>query len=183
MGKMTDAQIHDLLDSDDEKGLSCLAEEYGGMIRHLLGEYLKDAEDCSECYNDILLILWEKRREIQSFKAYICRVTRNVALNKRKQKGLYENHINRSVSDDEWLEFASIEESAESEAELRILTETFHCWLEKQSPENRFIFTKHFYFAEPVENIAYELGMLPSTVYTRIKRMKKSMKKELEIDD
>lgn len=52
---------------------------------------------------------------------------------KRKQRNLFDKNVISLFPNDDWLEFAAFEESAEREAEFRLLTEAFHRWLEKQS--------------------------------------------------
>lgn len=80
---MDEAEILAHLLSRDERGLQAAQERYGSRLKGL-AQRIAGAETAEECINDALLAAWNAIPPLRprSLYAYLCRLTRNAALNR-----------------------------------------------------------------------------------------------------
>ena len=55
---MDDSKIIDLLFERSESGLALIEQKYKGLSLHILSGILSDFADAEECYNDLLVAVW-----------------------------------------------------------------------------------------------------------------------------
>ena len=81
-----DKRMTDMIYARDEDGLRAAAEMYGSLCRRVAAGILASPEDAEECFNDALLAVWNSipPNRPASLSAYICRITRNIAINRFK---------------------------------------------------------------------------------------------------
>ena len=79
---MEDREIIELYFARDEAAIRETAEKYGALCLRLAGNILGSREDAEECVNQSYLNLWNAIPPTRpvNFTAFVCKVTRNLAL-------------------------------------------------------------------------------------------------------
>lgn len=79
---MNDEQIIDMYFSGSEQAIKETKNKYGSFCRKIAFNILSNNEDTDECENDAYLKLWNSipPNKPVSLKAYIGKVTRNIAI-------------------------------------------------------------------------------------------------------
>ena len=83
-----DRRLLALLDSDPQRGMEELIDRYSGLVGHVAGRYLKDAEDVKECVNDTFLEFYRRRARFDARRGtveiYLGLLAKSLALDKLK---------------------------------------------------------------------------------------------------
>lgn len=110
-----DKRMTELIYARDEAGLRAAAERYGSLCRCIAAGILTSSEDAEECFNDALLAVWNSipPNRPASLSAYICRITRNIALNRRRSAT-----CRKRGGAEEPLPFAELEECLPDRADI-----------------------------------------------------------------
>ena len=84
---MEDGAIIRLFFARDERAADECRKKYGGLCFTVAMNVLGDGRDAEECVNDALLSAWESipPESPRSLSAYLCRISRNLALNRRRE--------------------------------------------------------------------------------------------------
>ena len=98
---MTDKEIIALYFKRSENAIEQTDEKYGRLCHSISINILNDTRDSEECVNDTYLTLWNKipPKEPNPFKAYICRIIKNLSLKKyefnhaKKRNSAYETSL------------------------------------------------------------------------------------------
>lgn len=178
---MEDAQIIALFWSRSETAIGQLAAKYGKLIFQIAHNILANREDAEECANDTYLGAWNAipPRRPDPLAAFVCRITRNTALNRRRANRAQK----RGPLPD--LPLAELEDclpgpSMEEVCSARELGRAIDAFLDTLDPENRAIFLRRYWFSDPVGTIAAELGLRENTVSVRLSRLRGRLKTYLE---
>ncbi len=93
---MNEGSIIDRLLKRDEAALDELTLQYSKLYKGILREILHDENDVDECANDLLLAVWNSipPNRPNSLPAYICKIARNIGVNRYK----YNNRQKRNSS-------------------------------------------------------------------------------------
>lgn len=162
---MTDRQLIRLLKKDPERGLRTVLELYGGAIKTICSNILRDCsqEDVEEAAADTLAAIWRAADRFQddkgtSFKSYCYGITRKTALTIRK-KLLKKGEL---IPLQEDLLFTETDLSAELEQkeEERILHETVNGL---EEPDRSIFILRYFCFFK-VKEIAKRLELTDKKV-------------------
>ena len=168
----------DLLFARSETGIAMIKEEYEKLCKSLIGNILNSEQDVEECLNDVYLGIWNTipPNRPDSLKAYICGVSRNVAL-KKLAYNLAEKRNGAGNLAFEELEDVIADPCEEDVSEL---TELINLFLKGINKKSRKIFVKRYYFAMPVKEIADQLKIPPKTVAVNLFRTRNKLKRFLE---
>lgn len=81
---MEDAEIVDLFFQRSEQAIPETAAKYQGLIFQISRNILENPQDAEECVNDTYLGLWNAipPHRPNPLLAFVCRVARNVSLNR-----------------------------------------------------------------------------------------------------
>jgi RNA polymerase sigma-70 factor (ECF subfamily) len=177
-----DEQIIALYCARDERALNETSVQYGTLCRQIAGRILGSDEDAEECWNDVLLRVWNAipPEKPVHFLSYLVKLTRNAALN-LSEKAHAEKRGGKLV-------FVALDELAEclpapddieeqvSEAELRRILRDFIRTLPEDA---RNIFILRYVYLLPVREIAERCGIGLSKVKVSLHRTRKALKKHL----
>ena len=85
---MDDGQIITLFFQRSEQAISEISGKYGTLCARSARNILGSTQDAEECVNDAYLALWNAipPQEPKPLLGYLCRVVRNLALKKRRDK-------------------------------------------------------------------------------------------------
>lgn len=182
---MEDHEIIGLYWERSEKALTETARKYTQYCRAIAGNILENWQDVEECLNDTWLAAWESipPQRPARLNIYLGRITRNLALNRRKAQSAQKRgggHLDTVL--DELRQCVS-EEDMEQQLEEMMLRDAVDDFLRRQTPRNRAIFLRRYWAMERVEDIARDLGLRRGQTATILYRMRKELKKHLEKEE
>ena len=134
-------------------------------------------EDIEEIASDVFLAIWQSRNKLEINKEitpYIAGITKNLIL--KKQKKIKKTTLNIEVFEKSIHENIDIHNKAEKDEQSRIIIEE----LLKMKEEDRRIITNYYYYSKKIKEISKELNISEIKVKSRLSRIRKKLKKELE---
>lgn len=176
---MEDKKIIALLWQRAESALDALAEKFGRGLLAMTRNILPDLRDAEEAVSDTYLAVWNAvpPAKPDPLSAYVYKVGRNTALNRRRQ----DTTLKRSgweISLDELSGILS-GPSLEAHVEARALGRAIDAFLDTQSQSTRIIFLRRYWFGDSVKDISKLLGMKESAVSVRLLRAREKLKNYL----
>jgi len=157
---------------------------YGGYIRKIAFNVLRNNEDAEECENDVYLRLCAAPTPANP-TAYIGAVTKNAAINMRKRN--CADRRGGAEADAALEELAEITagsaNSPDRQAESKLITEAINRFLEDSAKLNRMVFVRRYYGADSIAEIAEAFSISESKVKSMLLRMRKELKKQLQKEE
>lgn len=163
---------------DGELDIETIIKEYSGYvytsIKNMSNTILSN-EDIEEIISDVFFVLWknkDKLKKTDKVNFYLVGIAKNLLKEKyRKQKESsniddYENYLSNDKT---------LDEIYEEKARMQILQKG----LDSLSDNDRKIFRLFYYGNKKSKEIAEELNMNEITVRSRLHRIKKQIKKDL----
>ena len=151
---MQDSDIQTLFYKRNEDAIRQTDLKYRALCLSVAKNILGSEDDAKECVNDALLALWNAIPPLQpqSLCAYLCGVTRNLAMKRLEYLTAAKRSqaLTVSLSDlEEMLGSEMVEQY--SSAELARLISDF---LRTQKPDVRRVFLRRYYFLDSITAIA-----------------------------
>lgn len=135
-------------------------------------------EDIEEIASDVFLTIWKNKEKLDINKEiapYIAGITRNLILKKkRKVKGNVEDI--EDLQNYLYEEIDVTHKQIEENEKINILNNL----LSKMKEEDKNIFTYYYYKSKKIKEISIILGISEIKVKSRLSRIRKKLKKELE---
>ena len=153
---MEDHQIIELYFARDELAIEETAKRYGGVCMQVSMDILRDRMDAEECVSDTWLQTWRSipPRRPTVFKAFLCRITRNLSINRLRERKAKRRDRDLTLSLEELEGVLSIpEEKSEGLAEL------FSEFLRGLDREDRLLFMGRYWHGRAVKDVARELSI------------------------
>lgn len=144
---------------------------------------LHNNEDVDECLNDVRMCLWNSipPQKPASLRAWLARITRNLSLNRYKQKNTSKRGAGEmDLIFDELEECIPSANQTEDEWEMKLLTEQINVFMKTLSRENQIVFARRYLYSDSVQTIATGLRIGESKVKTMLFRSRKKLKEHLE---
>jgi len=165
----------------DEMAISETKAKYGRLCRAIARNILGSEEDAEECENDTYLKTWQAipPQHPAILPAYLGRIARNIALNRWKA-GRADKRGGGEVtlSLDELGDCVSGQEDPDlDEGEVLAAIERF---LDRLEQADRLVFLLRYWQLEPVAAIARRMAWSESKVTSRLFRLRKRLKSQLE---
>ena len=180
---MEDEGIIALLLAREEDGLRAVEEEYGPVCRALAARILGSPEDGEECWSEALLRLWnavppERPAHLQ---AWLLKLTRGIAIDRlRAARAEKRGGGELPLLLEELEDCVPGSPGAEGEVLDRELGEAVNRFLRTQSPADRSLFLRRYFYGESVAGLAEALGMRRNTVSARLSRIRTRLRTWLE---
>lgn len=180
---MNDNEIISLYWQRSESAIAETDKKYGSYCHAIAWRILENHEDAGECVNDTWLGAWRSMppHRPERLATFLGKITRNLAFNryrdeKRKKRGggqmtLVLEELGECVPD---------RVCVESRVESLTFAECFNGFLENLSREDRALFLRRYWYAEPIKELAGVFRMSESAVKTRLFRLRAKLKTELE---
>ncbi|MBK5262390.1 MAG: sigma-70 family RNA polymerase sigma factor [Peptostreptococcaceae bacterium] len=149
--------------------ISDAIEKYGDMVRRISFLYFRNTSDVDDVFQEVFLKFFQNYysfKDEQHQKAWLCRVSFN------KCKDLRKSFWRKKVTSIERIDKLEIPYESPEQGEL---LET----VLELPPEYRKLIYLHYYEGWTAPEIADMLGININTVYTRLRRAKALLKKEL----
>lgn len=143
--------------------------------------YLFSNEDIEEIASDVFLIIWRNKEKLdinKEISPYIAGITKNLIRKKKRDiKSINEDLKNISelqnyLSD----KIDYTQNEAEEKEQIDIVTDE----LTKMKEEDKNIFTYYYYESKNIKEIANILGITEIKAKSRLSRIRKKLRKELE---
>ena len=147
---MTDKEIIALYFKRSENAIEQTDVKYGKLCHSISINILNDTRDSEECVNDTYLTLWNKipPKEPNPFKAYICRIIKNLSLKKYEFNHAKKRNSEYEASLDELEECVSDGTEASEAVEFKELQMAINMFLselpEKTINDSKIFLCKFF---------------------------------------
>ena len=174
---MNDQDIINLYFARNEQAIAETDKSYGKVCMQVSMNILDSRPDAEECVSDTYLKTWHSIPPTKpaSLCAFVCRIARNLSLNRLRD--LRRERRNREIT-------VSFEELAECiparEGDAEQLSEQLNSFLEALSREERILFVGRYWYSYAVNDLAGRLGLSPKTVYARLQRIREALRVYLE---
>ena len=180
---MTDVEILDLYWARSESAIHETARQYGKYCEAISMNILHNREDSEECVNDTYLSAWNSipPQRPAVFPAFLGRIARNISLDKYKSR-----KAQKRKGDETALLLSELEDcipsgrSVEDEVETGIAAEAIDRFLSNISKEDRMLFVRRYWYADPICAIARRFAVSESKVKTNLFRTRNKLKIHLE---
>ena len=170
---MNDQEIIALYFARDEQAIRETDLRYGKTCMQVSMNILDSRPDAEECVNDTYLHTWNAIPPARpvSLCAFICRIVRNLSLNRLQELTAAKRSRDLTVSFEE-LEACIPMPDEESPA----LAEELAAFLKTEGETDRALFVGRYWFACSVEELARRTGMTKRAVHMRIFRTRERLR-------
>ncbi|WP_032123271.1 sigma-70 family RNA polymerase sigma factor [Clostridium amazonitimonense] len=165
----------------DHKALECFILKHGSMIYNVVSSVLNNSHErdsIDECINDILLCLWDNMDcfsvEKGNFKSWLICISKNKALDYKRK--LVKSLDSTDIEDVQISSQSDIEENYISQEESKQLA----CVLDELGQKDSEIFKRKYLNDESVEEISKNMGMSTMSIYKRLSRGRRKLRKLME---
>ena len=178
---MEDKDIIALYWERSERAIEETDSKYGKLCRSISMGIVDGRRDSEEVINDSWLALWSSLppQWPKLFKAYVCRIVKNLSL----KKFTYTHALKRKCAYEQSLEelddCAGHGNAVDDEVMKEELVKVVNCFLDSLSENNRNIFLERYWFVLPLEEIARRNGITKKTASMRLSRIREQLKKYL----
>lgn len=168
-------EIIQLIRDREPEGMDQLLLHFGPLMRYIIAPILSDPRDREECLSEAAMRVWEQIDRFDagkgSWTGWLTVLTRNAALNRAR---------GRSGNTDELTEDLASPEPTPEEALLRReRQESLYRALNGLSSRDRALIYRKYFYMQPTEQIARELGTTVRAVEGKLYRLKKHLRKQL----
>ena len=174
---MEDKEIIDLYFARDEQAIEETKISYGRLIYSVAHDILGDEPDSEECETDTYVRTWNALppERPNFFSAFLCKITRNLALN-RVREG--KRRLNVELVFDEISE--AIPDNEGDLADEIQLRDALNDFLEGLPNTKRQIFIKRYFFMREIKDIAREMDITVSSIKVSLLRTRRELRSFLE---
>lgn len=177
---MDDSQIVGLFFERNEQAIRETEIKYGKLFRVIALNVLGSDEDAEECVNDVYLSVWNTIPPAvpDNFKAYVCRLARNLALKRLEYNSAQKRSAAALVPLSELEDTLSVKTlSDDGGKELGRLIGSF---LRAQKADARNVFIRRYWYMDSVAEIARKYSFSESKVKSMLYRTRCKLEKYLK---
>ena len=178
---MTDSQIIALFWDRNEDAIRETDRAYGRRLHVLSDRILRNEQDAQESVSDTYLKTWETipLQRPAYFFAYLAKLCRNFSLARLQWRSAAKRSAQVVELTREMAECIP-DDSQERKLEGEELGQLLNEFLDSLSSENRLIFLRRYWYADPVREIAERYQISESKVKTQLHRTRKKLQQFLE---
>lgn len=179
---MEDQKIIDLYTNREERAIHETDKKYGRLCTSISMGILNDMRDSEECVSDTWLTLWNKTppKKPNPFKAYICRIIKNLSLKRYEYHHAKKRNSQYDLSLEELEECISKGQNVESQIELRELKWIIAKFIDELPKEKRILFLRRYWFLQSVTEMARDYKTTPKNMSVKLLRIRKELKEYLK---
>lgn len=166
---MTDSQLIDSLKTDGQEGFVAIYRKFYKQLLFFILGYLKENRVAEEIVADVFVKVWERRSDfhtMENLKAFIYISAKNASLNvirSERSKGIHESLTN-------YEDLLADDRDVFSKMIHAELINSIFIEVGKLPEKQREVFNMTYLEDKTVEEIAEELQMSPTAVYTNRSR-------------
>ena len=178
---MDDRQIVSLFFARSEQAITEVSQKYGDLCFRIADNILDDPQDAEECVNDAYLGAWNSipPQSPDPLRAYLCRIVRNLALKKHRANSAQKRDSRFEVSLSE-LEECIPDNSFDQQLSANELTAQINAFLSALRQNDRVMFVRRYWFAEPLSEIAAAFGITEHHTSVRLSRIRRKLHQHLK---
>lgn len=179
---MDDSRIIELFFERSEKAIAELSSKYGGICLNIAVNVLKNYQDAEECVNDTYLGVWDTipPKKPDSLPAYVCRLVRNISINRYKYNSSLKRNGIYDVCISELEECIPSVGTAEDRFETAELSRLIDEYLDTLDTTNRMLFVRRYWYLDSYKALALRSNLTSGAVRTRLSRLRNMLKNFLE---
>lgn len=180
---MEDGKIIDLYWARSQQAIAASEEKYGAYCHTIARRILDREEDAEECVNDTWLRAWNamppQRPNVLS--AFFGKLTRNLSLDRWRhiraaKRGGSQVEVALHELEDCLPDRRRPDENLEAAETAAVIS----AFLRRQRLEDRALFVRRYFHLEPLDELARQLGLSGGQVKSRLHRMRRELRTELE---
>lgn len=178
---MEDSKIIELFFERSEQAIIELSNKYGAICGKVADNILNNRLDSEECVNDAYLAVWNKipPQKPDPLLSYVCRIVRNLALKKYHMKTAQKRNSYYDVALDEIVDCIPAAYSVEDEIMAKEAAAAIDGFLETLDQQSRIMFTRRYWYADSIDEIAAMFHKSKHYVSVRLSRIRKALKQYL----
>ena len=178
---MEDAEIIDLYWQRDQRAIDETHGKYGGFLAGIAWNILRSHSDAEECVNDTYLRTWNAIPPARpsAFRAWLGRIVRNLSLKKLRANSALKRSSRFEVSLSE-LEDCISAHSLDEQLAAGELSAQINAFLAALRRDDRVMFVRRYWFAQPLSEIADAFGTTENNVSVRLGRIRRKLHTYLE---
>ena len=175
---MENEEIISLFLARDQRAISMCEEKFKALGLSVAQNILKSRPDAEECFSDALMALWRTipPERPKDLKAYLCRIVRNISLDRLDYLNAGKRAHGAEVPFSEFEDFLPADSGGLEGLEFSDLLNRF---LDGLPMDQRKVFVRRYFFFDPVCDIARDCGMSVSKVKSMLMRIRKKFKNYL----
>ena len=179
---MDDSNIIALFFARVEQAITELIKKHGAAVRKMLNNILNDRRDVEECEDDTYLATWNTipPENPNPLVTYVCKIGRNLAIKKYHANTAQKRNSAYDAALDELEEYVPALESVESEYDAKELSESISAFLDTCNEDDRFLFVRRYWYADPITEIAAATDKSDHWVSVRLFRIREKLQAHLE---
>lgn len=179
---MNDREIVELFLKRDESAVKAVSDKYMSYCAKIAANILGSYDEAEECVNDALMKAWESipPHEPETIATYLGKLTRNVAINRRR--GTLAGKRGRGEAAlvlEELSELIPSGADVEREYGAKELAGEINAFLYTLPEEQRNIFICRYWYCDGIPDIAAEFAVSKNKVYVTLNRVRKSLREYL----
>ena len=173
---MDDISIIELLQKRNEVAISEIRSKYMRLCEYIAGNVLSLHEDVEECVNSACYEVWNSipPANPKDLKSYICRIVRNIAINRLEYNSAAKRDSRYTISLEEISD--CVPTNTDSDVILSDLADTISRFLHSQDEIHRRVFVRRYTYGDSVAEIAERYSLNEKTVATYLFRTRKKLK-------
>lgn len=178
---MDDGRIIELFFERSESAISELDKKYGRRLRVLSANLLGDSFDAEECVNDAYLGVWRSIPPERPWHllSYVSRIVRNLSLKRYQRNTAKKRNSHYDLSLEELEDSIPSSDSPDSRLLASELSDCINGFLSGLDRSSRVMFVRRYWFADPIVDIAKDLGMSAHAVTVRLSRIRAGLSRYL----
>ena len=164
---------------DGKMDITNIMKDFAGYVFIIIknSKYNFNNEDIEEIASDVFLVIWQNQKKLdinKEIKPYIAGITKNLIL--KKQRMITNQNLDIEILEKSIQDNTDVYNKTEENEKTRIIMEE----LKNMKEEDRKIFKSYYYSSKKIKDISRELGISEIKVKSRLSRIRKKLKKELE---
>ena len=177
---MDDAGIVRLLWGRLERGITEMTKKFGKRLYRTAMNILGRHEDAEESVNDTYLAVWNSipPKQPDPLAGFVYQTGRHIALDRLRYITAEKRDDRYDVSIDELAECIP-SGALEEQVEARELGRCINRFLGSQTPDNRAIFLRRYWYGDSVREIAKDFEMRSNSVTVRLGRLRMQLREFL----
>lgn len=180
---LPDEKIVELYLARSESAVAETKEKYGGRLRNVSFNIVRDSGISEECENDTYLKAWTAipPSEPRSYLfAFLARIIRNLSLNRLRSANAQKRRADYAEITEELSACAAAIDDTEQSVDEILLGELLSGFIRSLPNENRLLFMRRYWYLDSVSAAAKRIGISESNAKVRLFRLREQLKTHLE---
>ncbi len=179
---MTDTEIINLFFERSEQAIDELARKHGDAVARVARNILGNEQDTEECVNDTYLGTWNAipPHKPSPLRTFVCKIARNLATVKYHSNTAEKRNSQYDLALDELEEYLADNSTVEDAYDAKELAAAINGFMATLNYSDRFLFTRRYWFSDPVQDIAKMAHSTTNSVTVRLFRIREKLRLYLE---